>query len=192
MLQGLGGTQETTPALDLTAQGTADVTITGSTFDASGSIRLHMQDTATATFDDNLLKDTGIAYIQDELVGSMYVPAFYADGNSTGTKVFQGNRIYRAAAFRRRERLAHRRLRRHVQQRHHRSPRRHPRARQPREGRRQFHQPAVRADVARRREHRRRQRRRHPISSWSTTSFEAANGCSANARERSATTSSPT
>jgi hypothetical protein len=98
VLQGLGGTQETTPALGLTAQGTADVTITGSTFDACGSIRLHMQDTATATFDNNLLKDTGIAYIQDELVGSMYVPAFYADGNSTGTKVFQGNRIYRDAA----------------------------------------------------------------------------------------------
>jgi MYXO-CTERM domain-containing protein len=98
VLQRLGGTQETTPALGLTAQGTADITITGSTFDACGSIRLHLQDTATATFDNNLLKDTGIAYIQDELVGSMYVPAFYADGNSTGAKVFQGNRIYRDAA----------------------------------------------------------------------------------------------
>jgi hypothetical protein len=97
--QGLGGTMETSPALDLTAQDGADVTITGSTFDASGSIRLHMNGTSTATFNDNLLKDTGIAYIEDELMGSMYVPAFYADGSSTGTKVFQGNRIYRSAAW---------------------------------------------------------------------------------------------
>jgi len=98
VFQGLGGTQETTPALDLTAQDAADVTITGSTFDASGSIRLHLEGTATATFNDNLLKDNGIAYIQDELVGSQYVSAFNADGSSTGTKVFQGNRIYRSSA----------------------------------------------------------------------------------------------
>src|SRR5882672_2188709 len=98
-IQGLGGAMETTPALDLTAQDGADVTITGSTFDASGSIRLHMNGTSTATFNDNLLKDTGIAYIEDELMGSMYVPAFHADGSSTGTKVFQGNRIYRSAAW---------------------------------------------------------------------------------------------
>ncbi|HVU00545.1 MAG TPA: MYXO-CTERM sorting domain-containing protein [Polyangiaceae bacterium] len=98
VFQGLGGTEESSPALDLTARGTGDVKITGSTFDACGSIRLHMYDTSTATFDDDLLKENGIAYIQDELVGSMYVPAFYADGDSTGDKVFQGNRIYRDAA----------------------------------------------------------------------------------------------
>src|SRR5689334_9551092 len=97
ILRGLGGTMETSPALDLTAEGTGDVTITGSTFDASGSIRLHLNGTATATFNDNLLKDNGIAYIEDELVGSHYVSAFNADGSSTGNKVFQGNRIYRSS-----------------------------------------------------------------------------------------------
>lgn len=98
VFQGLGGDQETSPALDITAGNSADVSITGSTFHVCGSIRLHLNDTATAKFNDNLLEDTGIAYIQDELVGSMYVPAFYANGSSTGTKVFQGNRIYRDAA----------------------------------------------------------------------------------------------
>jgi hypothetical protein len=61
VFQGLGGTLETSPALDLTAEGSGDITITGSTFDASGSIRLHLNGTATATFNDNLLKDNGIA-----------------------------------------------------------------------------------------------------------------------------------
>src|ERR1041385_4799573 len=98
VFQGLGGSQETQPALDLTAVDSADVTITGSTFDACGSIRFHMNDGATATFNDNLLKDNGIAYMEDELVGSHYVSAFNADGSSTGTKVFQGNRIYRSSA----------------------------------------------------------------------------------------------
>jgi hypothetical protein len=98
ILRGLGGSTEASPALDLTAQSGGDVTITGSTFDASGSIRLHLNGTATATFNDNLLEDNGIAYIQDELAGSHYVPAFNADGSSTGNKVFQGNRIYRSSA----------------------------------------------------------------------------------------------
>jgi len=98
IFQGLGGSAETAPALDLTALDSGDITITGSTFDASGSIRLHLNGTATATFNDNLLKDTGITYMEDELVGSHYVPAFNADGSSTATKVFQGNRIYRSSA----------------------------------------------------------------------------------------------
>jgi MYXO-CTERM domain-containing protein len=98
ILTGLGGTQETQPAVELTGQGNADLTIIGSTFDASGTIRLHANGSTTVTFNNNLLKDNGIAYIQDELVGSMYVPAFYTDGGSTATKVFQGNRIYRDAA----------------------------------------------------------------------------------------------
>jgi hypothetical protein len=94
VLHGLGGWGR----LSSVSRRARPTCVTGSTFDACGSIRLHIRDTATATFDNNLLKDTGIAYIQDELVGSMYVPAFYADGNSTGTKFFQGNRIYRDAA----------------------------------------------------------------------------------------------
>jgi len=97
ILQGLGGTQDTQPAIELTAQGSADLTITGSTFDACGSIRLHVNGSATAAFTNNLLKDNGIAYIQDELVGSNYVSAFYANGSSTATKVFQGNRVYRSS-----------------------------------------------------------------------------------------------
>ncbi|HEY4106132.1 MAG TPA: hypothetical protein VGM44_19670, partial [Polyangiaceae bacterium] len=99
VFQGLGADMETSPALDITAQGSADVTISGSTFDASGSIRLHMNDMSTVSFSNNLLKDNGIAYIEDELQGSIYVPAFYADGSSSGTKLFQGNRIYRDAAW---------------------------------------------------------------------------------------------
>jgi MYXO-CTERM domain-containing protein len=98
ILQGLGGTTENAPAVELTAQGSADITITGSTFDACGTIRLHVNGSATASFSNNLLKDNGIAYIQNELQGSMYVPAFYADGGSSATKVFQGNRLYRSAA----------------------------------------------------------------------------------------------
>src|SRR5262245_31812848 len=98
ILQGLGGTMETAPAIEITGQGSADLSITGSTFDACGPIRFHVNGSATAAFTNNLLKDNGIAYIQDELVGSMYVPAFYADGGSAATKVFQGNRIYRDAA----------------------------------------------------------------------------------------------
>ena len=98
LFQALGGTEETTPAMDLTVQDSGDITITGSTFDASGSIRLHLDGEATATFNDNLLKSNGIAYMEDELVGSHYVPAFYANGSSTGVKVFQGNRVYRSSA----------------------------------------------------------------------------------------------
>src|SRR5690242_9433373 len=62
IFQGLGGSAETAPALDLTARDAADIAITGSTFDACGSVRLHLYDSATATFNDNLLKDTGITY----------------------------------------------------------------------------------------------------------------------------------
>jgi len=98
VFQGMGGNVETAPALELTAQGSADVSITGSVFDACGSIKLHADGQATVTFNDNLLKDNGIAYIEDELVGSHYDPAFFADGSSTASKVFQGNRIYRDAA----------------------------------------------------------------------------------------------
>src|SRR5262249_4367492 len=87
-----------TPALDLSAQDSVDISITGSTFDTTGNISFHMADTSTATFNDNLLKANGIAYIEDELAGSHYDPAFLADGASTGTKVFQGNSIYRSAA----------------------------------------------------------------------------------------------
>jgi MYXO-CTERM domain-containing protein len=98
ILQGLGGTQDSQPAIDLTAQGSASLSITGSTFDACGTIQYHVNGSATATFNNNLLKDNGIAYIQNELQGSMYVPAFSADGSSSAAKVFQGNRIYRSAA----------------------------------------------------------------------------------------------
>jgi MYXO-CTERM domain-containing protein len=99
ILSGLGGSAQTAPAaLDLTVQGSADVTITGSTFDACGQIAFHVNDSATASFTNNLLKDNGIAYMEDELQGSMYIPAFHADGSSTAAKVFQGNRIYRSAA----------------------------------------------------------------------------------------------
>ena len=98
VFQGVGGKMETAPALELTTQGSADVTITGSVFDASGSIKLHANAQSTVTFKDNLLKANGIAYIEDELVGSHYDPAFLADGSSTGTKLFQGNRVYRDAA----------------------------------------------------------------------------------------------
>src|SRR5262245_13289779 len=99
ILTGLGGTQENQPAIELTGQGSADLSITGSTFDACGTIRFHVNGSATAEFNNNLLKDNGIAYIQNELQGSMYVPAFYADGGSTAAKTFQGNRIYRDAAW---------------------------------------------------------------------------------------------
>src|SRR5262249_38881183 len=98
ILTGLGGAQETDPALDLSASGSGDITIQGSTFDACGQIRLQLDDDATATVNDNLLKDNSITYMQDELVGSMYVPAFHASGSSKAKKVFQGNRIYRSAA----------------------------------------------------------------------------------------------
>ncbi len=98
ILRGLGGTMETQPAIELTGQGSADLAITGSTFDACGPIRFHVNGSATASFNDNLLQDNGIAFIQDELQGSMYVPAFFANGSSTASKVFQGNRIYRDAA----------------------------------------------------------------------------------------------
>lgn len=99
VLTGLGGPlQSSPPALDLSAQGSADITIVGSTFDATGNVSFHMSGQATATVNDNLFAANGIAYIQDELVGSMYIPAFSADGSSTGTKVFQGNRIYRSSA----------------------------------------------------------------------------------------------
>jgi hypothetical protein len=97
-LQDLGGETEDQPALDLTAQGTADITIAQSTFDSSGAIRLHLFGNATTAFKNNLLKENGIAYIEDEFQGSHYVPAFYADGSSDGTKVFQGNHIYRSSA----------------------------------------------------------------------------------------------
>jgi hypothetical protein len=93
---GLGGGM--TPAIDVSTMGTADVSIVGSEFDASGEVHLVLQDMSTATFNNNLLKDNGTAYIQDELVGSMYVPAFLAEGQSTAAKLFQGNRIYRDAA----------------------------------------------------------------------------------------------
>jgi hypothetical protein len=98
ILQGLGGTMANQPAVELTGQGSASLSITGSTFDACGPIRLHVNGSASATFNNNLLKDNGIAYIQNELQGSMYVPAFYADGSGGAAKVFQGNRIYRSAA----------------------------------------------------------------------------------------------
>src|SRR4029453_6802291 len=71
--------------------------ISGLTFDACGSVRLHVNGSATVAFKNNLLSENGIAYIQDELVGSNYVSAFSADGSSTATKVFQGNRVYRSA-----------------------------------------------------------------------------------------------
>src|SRR5262249_23579900 len=61
ILQGLGGTMETQPAIELTGQGSADLTITGSTFDACGTIRFHAGGSATASFTNNLLKDNGIA-----------------------------------------------------------------------------------------------------------------------------------
>ncbi len=99
LLTGLGGPLQTSPpALDFSAQGTADLSITGSTFDACGNVSFHMSGSATATFNNNLLSANGIAYIEDELEGSMYIPAFFADGSGTGAKVFQGNRIYRSSA----------------------------------------------------------------------------------------------
>jgi hypothetical protein len=99
ILSGLGGTQDTQPAIELTGQGSADLSITGSTFDACGEIKFHVNGSATAEFNNNLLQDNGIAYIQNELQGSMYVPAFSADGGSAAAKTFQGNRIYRDAAW---------------------------------------------------------------------------------------------
>jgi len=96
VLSGLGGTDEPHAALDLEAVATGDVTIQGSTFDASGAIQLHLQAMATATFKDNLIKDNNIVYIEDELVGSHYVAVFLADGGSKAPKLFQGNSIYRS------------------------------------------------------------------------------------------------
>src|SRR5215831_1758681 len=61
VLTGLGGTQTTTPAMDITVQGSGNVTINGSTFDASGTIQFHVNGSATASFTNNLLKDNGIA-----------------------------------------------------------------------------------------------------------------------------------
>jgi MYXO-CTERM domain-containing protein len=96
IFRGLGAAM--TPAVNLTASGSGDVTINGSTFDGCGAINLHLGGAATAAFTNNVLQDNGTAYIQDELVGSNYVPAFHADGASTGAKVFAGNRVYRSSA----------------------------------------------------------------------------------------------
>jgi hypothetical protein len=78
-------------ALELNAVGAAAIVIAGTTFSTSGAIDVGLADQASTTFRGNTIQDDSVVLAVVALADS--TPAFHAQGNSTGAKLFQGNVI---------------------------------------------------------------------------------------------------
>jgi hypothetical protein len=88
-VDGLGNAQQ--PGIDLTGSASASVTIQGTTFSMSGQVSLVLADAMSVAFRGNTLGADTLVPVVVALSDSR--PAFRASGSSTGTKVFQGNRV---------------------------------------------------------------------------------------------------
>lgn len=79
------------PAIDVSPSGAGGVTIEDSVFDASGQVRLGVSGAATVAVRRSEFRANGRVAVLDQPSNSE--PAFHALGDSTGQKVFQGNRL---------------------------------------------------------------------------------------------------
>jgi len=92
-VHGLGSV--TTPGLVVIPNGTADVTLDGNTFDASGEIHVNMMGTGGVQILRNTVLETSVIDVM-MTSGDNAIPAMLFDGSVNATaKVFQGNRIFR-------------------------------------------------------------------------------------------------
>jgi len=92
ILQGLG--TEKTDALALAVGGDGDITVTDSTFDASGSVHVTTRDKSTVTFRRNTVLENALFPVEKQPGDSR--ACFVADGSGAGRKLFQGNQIYKS------------------------------------------------------------------------------------------------
>jgi hypothetical protein len=81
-------------AIELGASKAADIAIEESVFLASSSVRLRLDGQSTVRFVNNVSREDSVVSVDKAREKSF--PFFEATGNSSASKVFQGNRIYRA------------------------------------------------------------------------------------------------
>jgi hypothetical protein len=81
--------QYAVPAVELFGPG--DVSVRGATFSKSGQLSLRLRGAMNVTFQHNTIAEDSIVPTVTVLSNSL--PSFYATGESTGTKLFQGNRV---------------------------------------------------------------------------------------------------
>ena len=84
------------PAISLTTAGSAAVTIAGSTFSMSGSVKLEIDVHTSVVFAGNTIAKDSVVPAVIELADSG--PVFFAEGTSDGPKSFQGNYIFKSRA----------------------------------------------------------------------------------------------
>jgi len=81
-------------AINVVIVGTGTATVRGSTFSTSAELQIGAQDQATIYFQNNTIAQDSVVSATVLLSDSQ--PAIQFQGNSTGTKLFQGNRILRS------------------------------------------------------------------------------------------------
>jgi hypothetical protein len=94
-LVGLGSAS--TAAIDLEMSDSAQTTLVGNTFDASGAIHLTNWDDSTTTFRNNVILASSTVDLDPSFDFS--TPAFLAEGSSAAPKFFQGNRVLRSMCW---------------------------------------------------------------------------------------------
>ncbi len=90
-VDGLG--QASAPSIDAYAAGMGAISIVGSTFSTSSRFNLNISAHVSVTFNGNTLNDDTTTPEVIALMDSL--PIFWSTGSSDGTKVFQGNHIFR-------------------------------------------------------------------------------------------------
>ena len=92
-IRGLG--TATTPAIDVTVSGSGSVQLTGNVFDTFGTVSIGTNNQAQAIIRNNEFRENTLVPVTSLPVAysGQTLPVFYAAGNSSAQKFFQGNNI---------------------------------------------------------------------------------------------------
>jgi hypothetical protein len=92
-IRGLG--TATNPAVNVTVNGAGSVQLTGNVFDTSGTVSIGANDQAQAVVRNNEFRENTLVPVTSLPTdyGGETLPVFYATGNSSAQKFFQGNNV---------------------------------------------------------------------------------------------------
>jgi hypothetical protein len=84
-------------ALSLAMSGGASASIEDSTFVGSGAVHVLNEDDSTTSFRNNVIESSSVVVLDPSADAT--VPAFFAGGQGSAQKFFQGNRVHRSTAW---------------------------------------------------------------------------------------------
>ncbi len=98
-IRGLGTAR--TPAIDVTANGSGSIQLTGNTFDTFGTVSIGANNTAQAIVRNNEFRENTLVPVTQLPIAyaGQTLPVFQATGNSTVPKFFQGNNVGLSTVF---------------------------------------------------------------------------------------------